>query len=468
MRSYLTVLLALAIYLPNTYALTNAKVIATDVHPEVVQLLLKIKVLTGSEESNAACTGTYVGPKTILTAAHCVISPEKSKDIKSFPIAKIGTASQISIDGKAGVKVEKIIYHFGMDLAVLVLDTATDKFIPVSVEEPLPVTTDIKMIGFGLPCAWGCDYDGLKREGSNTINYVMGNKEVNGVGGIIRLLGKFGYSDMTEAEKLAYNISTETIQKDLSSSYGSAATDGDSGSPLIQSKDGSDVVIGVYSSSVPSISSFSKGLLDYFKKETASSSVVDNYGNMSGETFIVDLIEKLPPVSLNSSTNEYIYVKDTYSSLFNDMDFLRYANSNGADIAFDKINSKEFKANAFYKTIDLNKLDNSAEYKLQAPAAYFSDHLPDALRSNPQISCFDTPGYKTEYVTGFPKEPKENTIYIMRYSKELITQLGVYVFNNLVWTDDEAFYNILLLNAGTLMPLDPCPATFFINPPSGH
>lgn len=218
------------LYLSNSYAVTNSKMVANGLYPEIVQIKPTFNYSEKSSEQ-FSCTGTYVGPKTILTAAHCVVVPQSPKDEAKFPVAKMIIAQQINIQGKNDVKVEKIIYYYGLDLALLVLDKATDEYIPISVKEPWSDSLTVKMVGFGSSCLIGCN-DLTKKEGNNKIDFVQANSDKNIPGGIIRTIGKVGLNELSDELKIKNKISQELVNKDINSPYESAFVPGDSGSAL--------------------------------------------------------------------------------------------------------------------------------------------------------------------------------------------------------------------------------------------
>ncbi len=111
------------------------------------------------------CTGALVTPRTIITAAHCLIVPPSQI-----------TAQFINFFGGPGQRIGVADFSIlaGTDFAALTLDAAPEGISPIRFNQ-LPLEgregAEIHLVGFGTTHEFGRDA-GVKREGSATLSDV--------------------------------------------------------------------------------------------------------------------------------------------------------------------------------------------------------------------------------------------------------------------------------------------------------
>lgn len=160
------------------------------------------------------CTATLVGPRTVLTAAHCI----KGK-----------TSLYFQLDGKASIKAQKIVPHPAWkpsqnvpnDIGLLILESSVTNIAPKPIRvDPVEVGDAMTLVGYG-------NYNYTKPDGS--VGY-----KANGT-------KRIGYNEISaiEPDKIWY---IELL--------GGGTAKGDSGGPLfVDSPAGSDIVAGVTAAS---------------------------------------------------------------------------------------------------------------------------------------------------------------------------------------------------------------------------
>lgn len=126
----------------NNVLVTNGRVINQDEYPAVVKIKL----------GNSACTASFIAPRVLLTAAHCVKGKTFDADTKVLmhPLyLSSGEANRA-------------------DLALIQFPTAKSQE-TVTIGAPPAVNDEIEIVGFGLSDAQDRTTAGTKRRGVNTL-----------------------------------------------------------------------------------------------------------------------------------------------------------------------------------------------------------------------------------------------------------------------------------------------------------
>jgi V8-like Glu-specific endopeptidase len=118
------------------------------------------------------CTGTLVGAKTVVTAAHCIETPTASKfafvlgsNSYQASAVKVHSGWDGDADGSEGIN----------DIAVLILKNSPNVTpTPLAVSAPF-VGEDLTLVGFGVTSENGQDY-GTKRITTNNISKIASTK----------------------------------------------------------------------------------------------------------------------------------------------------------------------------------------------------------------------------------------------------------------------------------------------------
>jgi MYXO-CTERM domain-containing protein len=136
----------------------------TEDHPAVVQIT----------RGGAFCSGTLIGPRTILTAGHCANRPPPEGEGAAYFGADSG-------DGGPRVAIERVALHAEVDLALLTLSEPAPA-------DPMPFYTGdvsdhmdevVTLVGFGVTDDLASD-SGLKRQGWSRLDHTTDTKVYTG------------------------------------------------------------------------------------------------------------------------------------------------------------------------------------------------------------------------------------------------------------------------------------------------
>ncbi len=164
------------------------------------------------------CTATLIGPKTVLTAAHCLT--KKGPGFIVYPISVSFAGGLSSYEAKSAVVHPSYgKYYYSGDIGIVRLKQVVPDLSPSPLTNTKPkVGEKVVLVGFGISAtgAWGTA--GVKRMAGNTI----------------------------------HSMSNDNITFQGSSGKTGNLCSGDSGGPTFRPEGGQDVVIGVHSTgSVP-------------------------------------------------------------------------------------------------------------------------------------------------------------------------------------------------------------------------
>lgn len=429
---HVVLLLALSFFSSQAEALTDAK--ETKDYPEVVQLILQHCSNVSDDGMDSmeicSCSGVYVGPHTILTAAHCVAKPldvERPIDPEVFPLTQISPASHIFVEGRENIAIEKVIYSRDLEMAAVVLSEPTDHYYPVSVESPSLEKPKATLLGYGSSCLLGCN-DGAKRVGKNAIHSFLSNRTQTM--GIIETLGTF---TLTEETFESLHRHPKFPLSERPSRYGSAGVPGDSGGPLLTKEGGRFTVAGILSlydldGWVPK-TIFEE--INQVRPPSESIRLVDRGAFREHRSSFFRHIE-------GERENDF-FIKNYYSSTFYAQNFLKFANHHGADITFAGSTS--------------NEVEPSSNFVVQGYPVVPQDLIPPTpiaeLVSTPislviHLACYFSEEWKSESVLEFPLEPQERTFYYVTHRREQLKSEGYYPFlrDGLYW-DNKHFYYVV-------------------------
>lgn len=139
----------------NQRVLINGNPVNTKDYPAVVRVMM----------DNGSCTGTIIGPKVLLTAAHCAASGNKVA-FKTFD----GKSYTAVMTNGSGYPTQDLDLNLGLINQVVSVPPASiriDKFERTNME--------VEMVGFGcINPGGGGGNDGILRKGSNIISAGQG------------------------------------------------------------------------------------------------------------------------------------------------------------------------------------------------------------------------------------------------------------------------------------------------------
>lgn len=188
-------LLTFFFYVNLSYANSTPIINGKKIDENFKSAVVKIELYFDNWEKHRTCTGTYVGPNAILTAAHCVenkfIKRQDDKEslqrfnsvISRITDSRIEEFTGIAIDLFPGTSImingnpsniSKIILHHGSDLAILITNNIVKDYQTISFEK-LKVKQPVKMLGYGMD---SLDHNsssgvGLKQMGTNYIDLLF-------------------------------------------------------------------------------------------------------------------------------------------------------------------------------------------------------------------------------------------------------------------------------------------------------
>jgi hypothetical protein len=142
-----------------------------DEFPAVTRIRMKNNYMTSS------CSATWVHPRTLLTAAHCLVNDLNNTFYRPDQIFVIKGDQQIFVERahlhenwRQGRKFDTVSF----DLALLHFsEDISEHFVTVASEAP-PIGGTVVLVGYGLGTADGSD-SGIKRYGTNIIASVRGS-----------------------------------------------------------------------------------------------------------------------------------------------------------------------------------------------------------------------------------------------------------------------------------------------------
>ena len=216
------------------------------------------------------CTATLIGPKTVLTAAHCLT--KKGPGFIVFPVS-VSFSGGLSTYEAASAVVHPNYgkYYYSSDLGVVRLKQAVPGLNPTPLSKVAPkVGQQVLLVGFGITAtgAWGTS--GVKRMAGNTIK----------------------------------SMTNDAISFEGSTGITGNLCSGDSGGPTFAKQGGQDVVIGVHSTgSVPCGQAGNDIRVDLYRDWIIKESQGD-VGNTN---------DALPPTVIITSPGEYAAVDTSFS-----------------------------------------------------------------------------------------------------------------------------------------------------------
>jgi len=155
---------------------------------------------------NEACTATLIGPRTVLTAAHCVVNRtpvafyHRSVDGRRYNASSVTVHPDYAGTNRA-------------DIAIVRLEKSIDGVTPLSLARRAPLMGEsVTLIGFGKTGENEGEF-GVKRRAENTIGHI-------------------------DAQYFSFFAKGQGLGN---------VCDGDSGGPTLARRDGKDTVIGVHS-----------------------------------------------------------------------------------------------------------------------------------------------------------------------------------------------------------------------------